>query len=369
MRIKRTLFSFVFLFLLSSLFFGSGLQEKKVITESRSALDALNRVVTVNNEIDKILVIGRAAIMPSDALYFFPSVLDKEVLLATTDQGLGDFFTLIRSDLTKEKRLAQQLSAEEIVALKPDLVITKSNNYDSIGKQLEKFGIPLFVMDLESPQAWKDEIVQLGILLNDNETPKSVASNFQKREEFISKKLSTLSEDKKPTVLLLQVASSDGATAFSVAPKDWIQAYLVENSHAVPIWLDSPFSSNAWSKVSFEQIAKWDADYIFLINYRGSVNSFLKEIENSSHWHYLSAFKKGNIRAFAADFLNWAQSDSRSILALQWLAATLHPNVFTDFDIEKEIASFYADFYNIKDATIIDKLIESFYKSVNYEKL
>ena len=369
MRIKRTFSSFIFLLLLSSLIFGSGLKEKEFDTASRSATDALNRVVTVNNKIDKILVVGRAAIMPADALYFFPSVWDKEVLLATTDQGLGDFFTLIRSDLTKEKRLAQQLSAEEIVALKPDLVVTKSNNYDSIGKQLEKFNIPLFVMDLESPQAWKDEIVQLGILLDDNETPKIVASNFQKREEFVSEKLSTLSEAEKPTVLLLQVASSDGATAFSVAPKDWIQAYLVENSHAVPIWLDSPFSSNAWSKVSFEQIAKWDPDHIFLINYRGSVNTFLKEIENSSHWHHLTAFKKGNIRAFAADYLSWAQSDSRSILALQWLAATLHPSVFTNFEIEKEMTSFYADFYNIRDKAIIDKLIESFYKSANYENL
>ncbi|MFA5513782.1 MAG: ABC transporter substrate-binding protein [Sphaerochaetaceae bacterium] len=329
-----------------------------------TAVDALGRYVSVKLPIEKILVVGRAAIMPADALYLFPSVHDKEVYLATTDQGLGDFFSLIKPYFKNEKRLAQQVSAEEIIALKPDLVITKTNNYETIGKQLETFNIPLFIMDLETPQAWKDEVVQLGILLGDNDTPKRVIDNFEKREKFVAQKLESLREEEKPKVLITQVAQADGTTAFSVSPKDWIQNQLVTLSKGTPVWIDSKFSSNGWSKISFEQIASWDADYHFLVNYRSATTPFLKEIYSSNKYSHLRSYRDQNILGTPADYTNYFQSDSRWILALLWLSSTLHPQQFSDFDMEKEIKSFYLDFYNISDEKIVETLIDAYRESI-----
>jgi len=357
---KSSLIFLLFTIFSATLLFSAGYKETTSADDIRVATDALNREVTLTKEPQRILVVGRAAIMPADALYLFPSVYEKEIFLATTDQGLGDFFTLIIDDLESTKRLGQQVSAEEIIALKPDLIITKSSNYESIGRLLEPFGIPLFIMDLETSDAWKSEIVELGKLLNDQETALDVIKKFDEREKKVTEKISTLSESDKPTVLMTQVASSDGTNSFSVPPKGWIQSMLVEKGGGIPVWLDNNVTLSGWSKISFEQIAQWDPDYFFLINYRSKVDPFLKAIYTDAKYLYLKSYRTHKILPVAADYTNYFQSDSRWILALQWLAATLHPNLFEDFDMEKEIRSFYKDFYNITDQEILDTLVAAY---------
>lgn len=362
---KKRLLACIFMCLvfLSLQLFAAGVSEQQP-SSTVTATDALGRKVTLAGQPQRVVIPGKAAVMPADALFLFPASQHMDVILAKTDQGLGDFFNLLRPEFTLQQRLGQQVSAEEILALQPDLVLTKSSNYESIGKQLESFGIPLFVMDLESPEAWKEEITQLGILLGDTETPHRVRENFSRREQAVSDALVLLDQEECPSVLMMQVASADGITAFSVSPKEWIQTYIVEHAGGKPLWLDASLAQNAWRKVSFEQIAAWNPDHIYLISYKEAPDAFLKAIKESSQWNQLFAVQSGNIKATPADVMNYFQSDSRWILALQWLAADLHPSLFADFDMESEIAAFYRDFYLIEDQRIIDILLDDYRTSV-----
>lgn len=330
----------------------------------RTAVDALGRTVTLDGEIERIMVVGRAAVMPADALFFFPMVEDIEVLLAKTDQGLGDFFDLIRPEFALSDRLGQQVGAEEILAHNPDLVLTKASNYDSVVKLLEPFGVPVFVMDLETPEAWKEEVIQLGKLLGDETTPQRVIDGFERREASIDEQIATLSESDRPDVLMMQIAASDGVTAFSVSPRNWIQSSLTIRAGGNPIWLDTDLAEHAWRKVSFEQIAAWQPERIFLISYKAPADSFIKNITESEQWQSLLAITNDGIKATPADVLNYFQSDSRWILALQWLAAELHPGLFENFSMEMEIRSFYQDFYGIESKEILDTLVEKYRDSV-----
>jgi iron complex transport system substrate-binding protein len=334
---------------------------------SKTAVDALGREVTVSGPIERILVAGRAAVMPADALFLFPSVAEMEIVLAKTDQGLGDFFNLIRPEFSQSNRLGQQVGAEEILAYEPDLVLTKSSNYDSIVTLLEPFGIPVFVMDLETPTAWKTEIVELGKLLGDEQTPQRVIAGFEKRETMVDSKISTLEESDKPSVLMMQIASSDGVTAFSVSPKDWIQSTLASRAGGIPVWTNVELAENSWRKVSFEQIASWAPQQIILISYKAPAQPFIQMIEESGQWQQLQSVKEDNLIAAPADVLNYFQSDSRWILALQWLSAQLHPQLFPAFSMEDEIRSFYTEFYGIESKQVLDTLVEKYRQSVGLE--
>ncbi len=328
--------------------------------DNRTATDALGREVTVSLPIERIMVVGRAAVMPADALFMFPAADDIEILLAKTDQGLGDFFSLVDPEFAGNKRLGQQVGAEEIIAYNPSLVLTKTSNYDSVVTLLEPFSIPVFVMDLETPQAWKDEIVQLGKLLNDEETPQRMIQAFEKRELAVEANIATVKEHARPSVLMMQAAASDGITAFSVSPKTWIQTTLVERAGGNPVWLDTNLAANSWRKVSFEQIAAWNPAKIVLISYRTPATEYLSVIKGSPQWQQLQAIATNNLISAPADMMNYAQSDSRWILALQWLAAELHPQLFKDFDMEDEIRSFYKDFYRVTDESILAALIAAY---------
>lgn len=348
------------LLIISFTLVAQGHQEKIADPYVRTATDALGREVTVPVPIERIMVVGRAAVMPADALFMFPSLDEIEILLAKTDQGLGDFFSLLRPEFALEPRLGQKIGAEEIIAYHPTLILTKSSNYDSIGTQLEPFNIPVFVMDLETPQAWKDEVVQLGKLLGDEETPKRIIREFEKREAAVDSRISTLDEHDKPSVVMMQAADSDGVTSFSVAPKTWIQTTLVERAGGKPVWLDAKLATNSWRKVSFEQIAAWDPANIVVISYKTPATQFITKIKESPQWQQLQAIRQNNLVSGPADVMNYIQSDSRWIMALEWLAAELHPQLFKDFNMEKVIRSFYNDFYGITDESILTTLVAAY---------
>lgn len=342
----------------------NGTPESRQDPVARTAVDALGRTVSVPDSIERILIVGKAAVMPADALFFFPAVKHIEVKLAKTDQGLGDFFNLIRPELAEEARLGQNIGAEEIIAQDPDLVLTKSSNYESIGKQLEPFGIPVFVMDLETPRAWKDETVQLGLLLGDNETPQRIIAEFERRERVIEEAMQSLPCSERLPVLMVQASLNDGVSAFSVSPEQWIQSTVTTLAGGKPLWVESNPSANSWQKVSFEQIALWDPFYLFIISYRSPATQFIQEIEDKEQWRQLSSYRGGRILPTPADVMNYFQSDSRWILGLQWLAATLHPDIFEGFDMENEIRSFYRDFYGITDEHVLEKLLAAYQSSM-----
>jgi iron complex transport system substrate-binding protein len=329
-----------------------------------SATDAMGNSVKLDKPPTRVIIAGKAAVMPADALFLFPEVKGMEVLLAVTNQGLGDFFNLMDPSFVSQKRIGQQVSAEEILALKPDLVLTKSSNYESLAKKLLQFGIPTFVMDLESSEAWKTEIIELGKLLGDTVTAQMVVETFNNRERMIANALKSLQDSEKPKVLVMQVAGADGVAAFSVAPREWIQTMMVERAGGFPVWLDADLSANSWKKVSFEQIAAWDPDHIYLISYRSGAQDFLKAIHASGQWKQLKAVKNSAVKSFPADVMNYAQSDSRWILALEWLAADLHPNRFPGFNMEERIQSFYEILYRISDGAIMDTLLAAYRASI-----
>ena len=72
----------------------------------------------------------------------------------------------------------------------------------------------------------------------------------------------------------------------------------------------------------------------------------------SAQWQATRAGRAGSIRPFPADLVSWDQSDTRWILGLEWLAATLHPERFPGFDLRAEVTAFYRDLYGIAPSAI-----------------
>ena len=339
--------------------FASGAPESSL--HGTQAIDALGRTVELPDKPSVIAVVGKAALIPSDALFMFPIAQEAEVYLSTTDQGLGDFFPLLKPSITGDKRLAQQASAEEILALKPDLILMKSSNYQQLGKQLEQFNLPLFVMDLESSEAWKEEILQLGKLLDDTATAQNVVAELQRREDAIATQIATIDPNQKPTVVYAQATSQEGTLSLSVSPNVWIQQSLVEKAGAIPIWVDQSITAPSWRTISFEQLAAWKPDVLVLISYRQDAKQLVERFHASLQWQFLGT----KVFASAADVVNYAQADSRWILALQHLAKTLYPDLFATVSMAEEVRSFYRTIYNVEDTDVLNLLVDSYIQSVN----
>ncbi len=336
-----------------------GTQELPIALEAKiSAIDALGHVIILDHYPERIIAAGKSTLIVSDALYLFPEAREHVIGLGLTNQGMGDFYSYLAPEFPKADRFAHSVGAEELAAKNPDLVLIKSRNYESLGKQLELLGIPVFSMDLENPETFTDEINQLSILLGEEIRAQEIDAFYSQALSEVEAQAASLENEE--AILLLYCSAKDGITAFQTAPASWLQTYIAETSGADAIWKDSN-KSTGWQKINFEQIAAWDPARIYFISYKIPVAQFIEDIENSVAWQSLTAAKNSQIKAFPADFHNWAQPDTRWILGLQWLS---HDMNGTSDDFTAKILDFYQELYRITNEATLKDIITRYENSL-----
>lgn len=352
------------MFICASLLFAQGVRQSPPSVPTRTAVDANGRTLVLDGPVQNLLVVSKAAIMPANALFLFPEVEDMELSLSKTDQGLGDFFSLIRPELDQHGRLSQTASVEEIAARGADLVLMKSTHFESTAKKLDQLGVKNFTMSLETWPEWQAELVQLGALLGNPGRVQELLGLYQGRIEQIKERSAQLPSSHQKRVLLLKADRVDNTTSYKVAPDSWMQTWMVETSGAVPVWKGANKAAAGWSTVSFEQIAAWDPDMIVLISYSTPTASYLDPIYTSGIWAQLRAVKNREVFASPHDMMNYIQPVASWVLGLQWLAKTTYPELYTDLDMGEEVERFYRDFYAIEDPAIAARLVQMYTSSV-----
>ena len=136
----------------------------------------------------------------------------------------------------------------------------------------------------------------------------------------------------------------------------WLQTDLVNLAGGKPVWLDAS-TQGGWAVVTLEQIATWNPEMIFIVDYAGNAVDVVAELKTDQNWSKLNAVKDSKIYAFPVDFLSWDQADPRWSLGLTWLATILQPQTFSGVDMTTEVTTFYKTLYNLNDATIKDKVL------------
>jgi len=134
----------------------------------------------------------------------------------------------------------------------------------------------------------------------------------------------------------------------NVPPASWLQTTLVQLAGGEPVWLDA--AGSGWTVVDLEQIAAWDPDYVFVVNYDGDPAPATQALRADRGWVALKAVREGHLLGFPGDFASWDQPDTRWILGLEWLASRLLPDGTFSFDFQAEMRAFYQELYGLDQA-------------------
>lgn len=318
--------------------------------------DALNRTVEFAELPQRIVLAGKATTMLIDAFYMFPEALDKVVSFENRSQTANNFiktaFPVTESITLIEKNAA----AEQIAPLTPDLVVMKTYMKDSLGDSLEAIGIPVIYLDLETPDKFYADLRTIGKVLGNPERAEELVSLYQATDESVKNAVSSIAESEKPSVLLLQYSKDGDSIAFEVPPVEWLQTIIVENAGGNPIWKETT-TDGGWTVVTLEQIAVWNPDIIFIVDYSGGAVEVVKSLKADTNWTSLDAIRNNQIYAFPVDFFSWDQPDPRWILGEVWLATKIHPAQFTSINMNDEFTNFYKSYYGLDDATITEKIL------------
>ncbi len=312
-------------------------------------VDSIGNRIVLKERPQRIVLAGRATLTTANAFYLFEEARARVAAVGHTDQGLGSFLPYLDAGFSAIPELPHEVGPEEVAAQRPDLVIVKNFAYPRLGVPLEKLGIPVIALSLETPEQFLQDIEILGKAIGYPQRAAEIRNIYRRRMMDIETRMEGLTEEEKPRVLLLYYNTRGGSISYNIAPSRWIQTMQVQAAGGNPVWIESHFGSG-WKTVNFEQIAAWDPDYIFVTSYRIPTGTFFQEMLNSPQWQHLRAARSGKVFAFPADFYSWAQPDVRWILGVQWLSKILHPDLCRDLDIKGEIESFYRDMYSLDSA-------------------
>jgi len=345
---RRTITILLALLLLSACGHGATLTPSAL-----TVTDALGREVTFAAPPQRIVVAGKATIMIVDALYLFPEGPHRLAAVGTTAQG-GDFLPIVDPNAAAKATLGAEAGPEQIAAAGPDLVILKSYLREKLGAPVEALGIPVFYVSLETPEQYFTELRALGRILGNEARAEEVVAFYRERTERVQKRVADVPDDGRPRVLVLQHSAKGGETAYAVPPAAWMQTLLIQMAGGRPVWLD--VQGSGWTVVTLEQIAAWDPDQVYVIDYFGDPVQAVEKLRADPVARNLRAVQAGQVYAFPKDTYSWDQPDARWILGLQWLASHIHPDRFADLDILQEFTTFYRTLYRLNDSAIEGQL-------------
>ena len=233
------------------------------------------------------------------------------------------------------------INYEELALLKPDIVIVWDFQNDAIEK-LAKLKIPAVAIKYGTLENVQEGIKLLGDILNRQEKAQKLINYHKDTNKYLASKTKKLENIKRKKILYLinpQLTVSSGNSVTNI---------MIDMAGGENVAKDIT-TGGSWSKVTMEQIIKWNPDIIILSNF----DKFLPEdIYNNKFegqdWSKINAVKNKKVFKAPIGIYRWDAPSAETPLMIKWIAKVAAPEIFNDYNIRKDIKDFYLEFFNYK---------------------
>lgn len=209
------------------------------------------------------------------------------------------------------------LNTEQIVSLKPDLVLAAEINTPEQVKQLEDLGLTVYY--LKNPLTLEEMYGNLDIvaqLTGHQKEAAALVDSLKKRVAAVDAKIAPISSRFS---VFYELDATDPAKPYTAGKGTFI-TQLIERAggHNIAADLDG------YPQLSLEQVVAADPAFIILGDARYGVSP--ETIAQRPGWENLSAVKNGKVLAFNDDLVS--RPGPRLVDALEELAKLLRPELF-----------------------------------------
>ena len=206
---------------------------------------------------------------------------------------------------------AQKPNAEEVIALRPDVMLNAFPGADTWSKPLRDAGIPVFTTLAKDFDDAVRDIETIGRLLGAQDAAGKLASRMSAQ----ARQLQRRAHQAGPVSCFLDLGG-----LYTVAPGDFIYD-LLERAGCDPVTSDAKTPFPQWSK---EQLVQDDPDVYLFMSDSGTTAQGLKKDPALSK---LSAVRNNRAVSVSADVVS--RPGPRLSQGLQVLARALHPDAFS----------------------------------------
>jgi len=354
---RRWVIILISVLVVASVAYAASTQEKTPSPEAAAitVTDAAGRVIQIDLPIDKVMIAGRGGGPVASVAYMFPSAKN---LISGLSSAIVEapLFRMIDPDI--DSKLAAGLDTpniEEMAAEAPDVVILKSYMRSEVGDPLEALGVKVVYVDLENLDTYLRDIKVLGKIFGAAAKAEEMADYYREKYGYVHNATGSIESADRPKVLLLYYSAKGGAVSFKAPGAGWLQTSMMEAAGGYP--LSRELTGTGWNTVSFEQIARWNPDMMFVVTYRDdpAPADVRDMILSDPMWRGIDAVAEGRVYAFPDDCKNiysmgsWDTPGSRWILGLEWMAKKIQPPLFSELNLVEEARDFYLRMYGLDE--------------------
>jgi len=214
---------------------------------------------------------------------------------------------------------------EQIIALKPDLIIGMRGNMKDTLEQMHKLYMPLIAVDPTDYDSTMETIKLIGQVVGESPEAEKLVQILKDQRTAVTEKIKTLPAEQLPRTLYLFELGDD---LYSAGPGSHIDQ-LITLAGGKNIAGDV---QTAWPKLSLEKVVADDPQAIIVLATKGTPDELTAEgalnyFRGDERWANVSAVKDGRVAVVEDDLISRPGSPRQGI-ALQQLAAALHPELF-----------------------------------------
>ncbi len=319
------------------------------IGETRTFTDLTGTEIELPTEIKSVIHLWPA----STAMQVFLGESDSiGGTLGAVQKGWG-WLTTACPRLLEVQGFDGDASAETLLALNPDVVITSSS---TTAESLRAAGVPCVCMlgEQESVPALEEFCVKMAELLGGNAPAKADAYC-----KYLDSMVETV------TAATAQIAPEDRVSLYYNSAQHGDSPLLTCGANYITqTWMDICAVDNIAKdlidggdvEIAMEEIVSADPDYILVGG--SSQETALATIHSDDAWAQLSAVKNDQIIANPQGVMKWEKFGPELAIQIVWFTKQVYPQLLTDIDLEEYVRDFYKDWYHFEmtDAQYADML-------------
>lgn len=231
--------------------------------------------------------------------------------------------------------LGTDVNIERLIAVNPQVVFLWTGN-DALRDKISSMGIPVVILSYSEPDGLKEAVFIMGNILGASEavTAAKFIDYYDRNVKRVLDKTVSLPDSKRKKVYYVAGSPLNTEGTNSIVDA-WIRI-----AGGVNVAAQAGLSGTVVA-VSMENVVKWNPDVI-IVRDIGVVN----QITESPQWNTLDAVQKRRVYVNPKGVNVWSARSGDGALQVLWAAKTLHPKLFMDLDMGREVQSFYTTFYH-----------------------
>ena len=197
---------------------------------------------------------------------------------------------------------------------------------------MEELGLTVIAVNPENNDLLKEAVELIGKATGQTAKADDLVKTIDKG---ISSLKDRVGSETNPTVYI-----AGNSNILQTAGAKMYQNTLIENAGGVNVAAE--IDDNYWAEVSYEQILKWDPDYIILA---ADADYTVDDVLKDTNLADCKAVKNGNVYIVPSDAEALDSPVPAGYLGSYYIASVIHSDIVSEEDFQTEAINFYEKFY------------------------